>query len=98
MMKRDIRLVALAVGLCVFAACKDKPAGSSPVAEPVRDATVEKSNQGAAENIDANEQAEAKKLKAVKDPVSEQINAFRRDARLKYNDSNFDELEKLATE
>lgn len=99
MIKRsDFRLLTLASVLCGFAACKEKPVATSAPGEAAQNAPVERPSQRATENIDASEKAEAAKLKAVKDPISEQIMAFRKETRLKYNDRNFEDLEKLAAE
>lgn len=50
------------------------------------------------ENVDAGELAAAAKLKPAEDPVFREIVAFRGKSRAAYNNSHFDELEKIATE
>jgi len=48
------------------------------------------------ENVAANERAAAAKLAPATDPIEEEIEAFRTKTRVLYNNSNFDELEKIA--
>jgi len=53
---------------------------------------------GATEHIDAEEVAAATRLKAIKDPISEEAYKFSVKVRQMYNSSRFDELEKIAAE
>lgn len=52
---------------------------------------------GAAENIDATERMEATSLRPSRDPIQDEIYAFRLRARQAYNSRSFDELEKMAS-
>ena len=70
---------------CWFAGCRKPIVSQSADVEP-----------RVAEHIDDAERAAAAKLKAVKDPVLEEIYAYRLKMRPHYNNRRFDELEKEA--
>src|SRR4051812_22467515 len=50
------------------------------------------------ENIDADEKTAAANLKPAKDPINEEIYAFRVETRRAYNNRVFDDLDKRAAE
>jgi hypothetical protein len=57
------------------------------------------SNRGEnAENIDADEKQAAAKLRPAKDPVLDEIYAYRLEVRKVYNDRGFDQLEQIAAD
>lgn len=97
-MKRDLSWLVLSLSLFGLVACKEKPAASDTTTQLESESAPKPSRTGARENIDANERAEAKKLRAVKDPVQQEVYSFLAETRQHYNNSNFDELEKIAAE
>lgn len=99
--------VVLVLLACVsgFGGCKERTVTTADVLESIGELVRGKSTQPAqnsrsesAENIDAREQAAAAKLKPSKDPIWEEIDAFRMEVRRAYNNHSFDELDKRAAE
>ena len=88
MQKHLLPAITIALGLSMITGC-DQESTPRP-----RD----RKSSGTAEHIDEDERAMAAKLKPVKDPVQEEIYAFRLATRKAYNNRRFDELEKAASE
>jgi Domain of unknown function (DUF4034) len=97
-MKRKFSWLVVALVICGFAACKEKPTADAGLPPVKRQKAPKEVRRPGAENIEEDEKGAAKKLRAVKDPVQEQIHAFRVEMRQLYNNRNFDELEKKAAE
>lgn len=75
--------------LCWMTGCKESTAS---------DASVDETSDEVAESIHAETQGSSEKLETAKDPVDREITAFRGNTRTAYNNSRFDELEKIAAE
>ncbi len=82
---RPLLVAGILLSLFALAACKKKP----------DDASTE---QGPVEHIDAEQKAAASKLQPAKDPVDEEIYAYRIEVRQAYNNRRFDDLEAQAKE
>lgn len=82
-----LRLFALFLCLGSLSACQKQSTDDTTAAEK-KEAT----------KYTAEEQAAAAKLKEVRDPIEDEIYAFRIKTRQAYNTRRFDELEKVATE
>jgi len=106
MKTRGIAVLALSACIYGFSGCKDQTVTVADAIEEIgkllRGKSTERASDHAAgqvtEHIDANEKAEAAKLKPAKDPIWEEIDAFQMEIRRAYNNRAFDELEKRAAE
>jgi hypothetical protein len=96
MHSRVLRSLVVSSCLALVTACEKQPAAS----ETKRDGNSEAqpSARGHLENIDAEERLAASKLKPAKDPILDEIYAFRLEVRKAYNNRSFDKLEQMAAE
>ncbi|MDQ3621745.1 MAG: DUF4034 domain-containing protein [Verrucomicrobiota bacterium] len=88
MRTRDLFVTTLALSLACLSGCKDKPVSDSE-ADRAPGSTV-------LENIDPSEEAAAARLQPAKDPIDEEISAFRAEFREAYDHRRFDDLEQRA--
>lgn len=89
MKSRVLLSLSLSAALGVLSGCQEsKESAAAP--------SVPKNNSG--ENIDAEERAIAAKLKPARDPIQDEIEAFRDKVRQTYENRRYDELEKQVAE
>ncbi|MEO5913398.1 MAG: DUF4034 domain-containing protein [Luteolibacter sp.] len=84
-----ISICLLSILIGAVAGCRERESSSGGTGETA---------DGATENIDQSELEAAKKLKAVVDPVQQEIDAFSATSRKMFDERRFDDLEKLAAD
>jgi len=88
---------SLMIVVCLaLVGCEKQPASGD--SDRGGNSNVPSSGKGPVENIDADERKAAAKLKPARDPVLDEIYAFRLEVRKAYNNRGFDQLEQMAAD